>query len=132
MRALVWDGRLHVAELPEPDLVDGEALIRPLLAGICATDVHITRGYMGFHGILGHEFVGVVEACRERAWIGRRVVGEINAACHACATCRRGDHVHCPHRTTLGIDGRNGAMADRASLPIANLYEVPDSIADEQ
>jgi alcohol dehydrogenase len=121
-----------VAELTGPDLVPGEALIRPLLAGICATDLHITRGYMGFHGVLGHEFVGVVEACAERSWVGQRVVGEINAACHACATCRRGDQPHCPHRTTLGIDRRNGAMAECVSLPIANLFMVPDSVTNEQ
>lgn len=132
MRALVWDGHLHLADLPEPELVAGEAVIRPFLAGICATDLHITRGYMGYQGVLGHEFVGVVEACADRAWIGRRVVGEINAACHACATCRRGDVSHCPNRTTLGIDRRNGTMADCVSLPIANLYEVPDTVADEQ
>jgi alcohol dehydrogenase len=132
MRALVWDGRLHLAELPPPELVPGEALIRPLLAGICATDIHITRGYMGYHGVLGHEFVGVVEACEDASWIGRRVVADINAACHACATCRRGDEPHCPNRTTLGIDRRNGTMADCVSLPIANLHAVPDAVTDEQ
>ncbi len=132
MRAVVWDTELRLAEIPGPDLVPGEALIRPLLAGICATDIHITRGYMGFRGVLGHEFTGIVTQCEEPGWVGRRVVGDINAACHACATCRRGDTPHCPNRTTLGIDRRNGAMAECFSLPVANLVAVPDSIDDEQ
>jgi alcohol dehydrogenase len=132
MRALLWDNQLRLAEIPVPEPAPGEALIRPLLAGICATDVHITRGYMGFRGVLGHEFVGVVTQCEETAWVGRRVVGEINAACHQCATCRQGDAPHCPNRTTLGIDRRDGAMADFFTLPVANLHAVPDSVADQQ
>ncbi len=131
MRALVWDGELRLADIPEPSLAPGEALIRPLLAGICATDVHITRGYMSYHGVLGHEFVGIVEECEDTSWVGRRVVGEINAACHTCPTCLRGDAPHCPNRTTLGIDRRNGTMADCFRLPVANLFAVPDSIPDE-
>ena len=82
MHALLFDGRLRLAnDYPEPALAPGEALIRPTLVGVCNTDVEITRGYMGFQGVLGHEFVGVVAACDDPAWVGRRVVGEINAAC---------------------------------------------------
>jgi alcohol dehydrogenase len=132
MYALHFDRQLRlVGDYPEPQLLPGEAIIRPHLVGICNTDIELTRGYMGFHGVLGHEFVGTVVACEDPSWAGRRVVGEINAACGRCATCRRGDASHCPERTTLGIHGRDGAMAERFSLPIACLHAVPDSIPDE-
>ncbi|HET9222566.1 MAG TPA: alcohol dehydrogenase catalytic domain-containing protein [Roseiflexaceae bacterium] len=132
MYALHFDRQLRlVDDYPEPQLLPGEAIIRPHLVGICNTDIELTRGYMGFHGVLGHEFVGTVVACEDPSWAGRRVVGEINAACGRCATCRRGDASHCPERTTLGIHGRDGAMAERFSLPIACLHAVPDSIPDE-
>jgi len=132
MQALLFDSQLRLAnEYPEPILAPGEALIRPALVGICNTDIEITRGYMGFRGVLGHEFVGVVQDCEDRAWVGRRVVGEINAACRRCAVCARGDESHCPERTTLGIDRRDGAMAELFSLPIACLHEVPASVPDQ-
>jgi alcohol dehydrogenase len=131
MQALLFDGRLRLAnDYPEPALLPGEALIRPTLVGICNTDVEITRGYMGFRGVLGHEFVGMVVACADQSWLGRRVVGEINAACGRCAVCARGDSSHCPTRTTLGIDRRDGAMARLFSLPIACLHEVPAGLPD--
>ena len=132
MRALLYDGQLRLAsDYPRPAPAPGEALIRPTLVGICNNDVEITRGYMGFHGVLGHEFVGVVERCEDQGWLGRRVVGEINAACRRCAACARGDESHCPNRTTLGIDRRDGAMAELFSLPTACLHEVPDPVPDE-
>ncbi|HEU4323447.1 MAG TPA: alcohol dehydrogenase catalytic domain-containing protein [Roseiflexaceae bacterium] len=132
MDAVLFDGQLRlVGDYPEPPLRTGEALIRPHLVGICNTDIEITRGYLGFHGVLGHEFVGTVEACEDAAWIGRRVVGEINAACGRCAVCTRGDRSHCPERTTLGIAGRDGAMARRFSLPVDCLHTVPDGVPDE-
>ena len=132
MRALLFDGQLRLAnDYPAPALPPGEALIRPSLVGICNTDIEITRGYMGFRGVLGHEFVGVVQECEDRAWVGRRVVGEINAACRRCAVCARGDASHCPERTTLGIDRRDGAMAELFSLPIACLHEVPANLPDQ-
>ncbi len=131
MHAIVYDGKLRqVDDYPRPVLRAGEALIRPSLVGICNTDIEITRGYMNFRGVLGHEFVGVVVACEDAAWIGQRVVGEINAACRSCAVCRRGDESHCPNRTTLGIDRRDGAMAELFSLPIACLHRVPDRMPD--
>lgn len=131
MEALVFDGRLRLAtNTPPPQLQPGEALIRPHLVGICNTDIEITRGYMGFQGVLGHEFVGTVVACEEHEWVGRRVVGEINAACRHCPTCRRGDETHCPNRTTLGIDRRDGAMAESFLLPVACLHAVPERIPD--
>jgi alcohol dehydrogenase len=132
MDALIFDGALRlVHDYPEPQLRPHEALIRPHLVGICNTDLEITHGYMGFKGVLGHEFVGTVVACAEPNWRGQRVVGEINAACRTCPTCRRGDEPHCPQRTTLGIQGRDGAMAELLSLPVACLHAVPASVSDE-
>jgi len=134
MRALVFKHTLSfTSNYPKPIPPPGEVLIRVSLAGICNTDIEITKGYMNFEGILGHEFVGVVEAAPDAPeWAGKRVVGEINAFCRQCDTCRRGDAVHCPHRTTLGIDRRDGAMADYVTLPAHLLYEVPATITDEQ
>lgn len=132
MHALLFDGSLRLAtDYPEPELLPGEAIIKPHLIGICNTDVEITRGYMGFRGVLGHEFVGTVVACAEPYWLNRRVVGEINAACLHCPTCLRGDQPHCPNRTTLGIDRRDGVMAERFSLPISCLHEVPAAVSDD-
>lgn len=131
MQALLFDGQLRFdSTYPPPKLVPGEALIRPHLIGICNTDIEITRGYMAFQGVLGHEFVGTVVECHDSSWIGKRVVGEINAACFQCPTCLRGDVPHCPNRTTLGIDRRDGCMAELLSLPIGCLLEVPASIPD--
>jgi threonine dehydrogenase-like Zn-dependent dehydrogenase len=126
---------------PQPDLHPGEALIRVLQAGICNTDLEITRGYQAFQGVLGHEFVGIVEAVHESPGaspptylIEKRVVGEINAACHRtdCAYCQQNMFTHCPHRTTLGIVNRDGAFAEYLTLPVANLHLVPDNVSDEE
>lgn len=131
MHALLYDGQLRLAtDYPKPTPQPGEAIICPHVVGICNTDIEITRGYLGFQGVLGHEFVGTVVASDDEAWIGRRVVGEINAACYRCAVCVRGDTSHCPYRTTLGIRRRDGAMAEAFSLPIACLHEVPPAIPD--
>lgn len=133
MRAVVFDGTLHLdPQHADPVLRDGEALIKVNLAGICNTDIEITRGYKGFNGILGHEFVGTVIACGDASWVGKRVVGEINAACRRCPTCLRGDDPHCPNRTTLGIYKRAGSMADVFSLPIDCLHEVPAGVSNAQ
>ncbi len=133
MRALFFEQRLQlVADYPAPEPAPGEALVRVRLAGVCNTDIELTRGYRQFRGVPGHEFVGVVErAPYGPAWEGRRVVGEINAACGDCPTCRAGRPTHCPHRTTLGIGGRDGAFAEYLTLPLVNLHPVPDSIPDE-
>src|SRR6266581_1781097 len=143
MRALVYReaGLVLDRNYPTPVPVDGEALIRVLQAGICNTDLEITRGYMDFQGVPGHEFVGIVEKVHElpgrtsqASLIGQRVVGEINAACHRpdCAYCQRGMPTHCPNRTTLGIVNRDGAFADYLTLPIENLHLVPDNVSDEE
>ncbi len=134
MQALVYDGEvLQLREdYPRPVPPPGEALVRVRLAGICNTDLEIVRGYMGFRGVLGHEFVGTVEEAEDRSLIGQRVVGEINAYCGECPTCRAGRPTHCPHRTTLGIWGRDGAFAEYLTLPVRNLHTVPDAISDEE
>jgi threonine dehydrogenase-like Zn-dependent dehydrogenase len=133
MRALYFDKKLHCRpDMPDPIPPPGEALIRTRLAGVCNTDLEIMRGYLGFTGVLGHEFVGeVVRADGAPHLVGQRVVGEINAYCGECPACRRGDPTHCPHHTSLGISGRDGAMADYLTLPTHLLYPVPESLPDE-
>ena len=125
------DGRLAVAEREKPR-GEGEAVVRVTLSGICNTDVEIVRGYAGFEGTIGHEFVGVVESALDAALVGRRVVGEINAGCGRCELCREGDPRHCPDRTVLGIHGRDGAHAEFLRLPAVNLLMVPDDVPDER
>jgi len=144
MRALRYVNQcLSVTDVPKP-LADGEALVRVTLSGICNTDVEIARGYAGFEGTIGHEFVGVIEEAGAHASLpaghrhpaglapGTRVVGEINAGCGACELCRAGDPRHCPNRTVLGIVGRDGAHAEFLKLPLVNLLAVPDEISDER
>jgi len=136
MKALRYEHQqLRVTDVPTPE-VDGEALVRVTLSGICNTDLEIARGYAGFAGTLGHEFVGVVEQVAETGpdvpARGTRVVGEINAGCAHCDLCRRGDSRHCANRTVLGIVGRDGAHAEFLKLPLRNLLPVPAEISDEQ
>ncbi|MGQ9713601.1 MAG: MDR/zinc-dependent alcohol dehydrogenase-like family protein [Anaerolineae bacterium] len=134
MKALYYDGeRLrYVQRYPDPLPEPGEALVRVRMAGICNTDLEVLRGYADFTGILGHEFVGVVEACEDAAWVGQRVVGEINLACGECALCQRGLPHHCLQRKVLGIRGHDGAFAERLALPLRNLHRVPATVPDER
>ncbi|MDP2268502.1 MAG: alcohol dehydrogenase catalytic domain-containing protein, partial [Deltaproteobacteria bacterium] len=133
MAAAVFDGRLrHVTDYPMPARKPGWALIRVHTAGICGTDMEVMRGYLGFRGVLGHEFIGVVEESDDPVWTGRRVVGDMNAACGRCEWCARGLGRHCPHRTTLGIVNHDGCFADYCVLPVANLLEIPATIPDER
>ena len=119
-------------DVARPAPPEGEALVRVTLAGVCATDLELVKGYYPFTGVPGHEFVGVVErADSAPARVGRRVVGEINASCGTCPTCVAGRRSHCPARTVLGIKGRDGAMAQWLALPVGNLHDVPDAVADE-
>ncbi len=150
MKALRYENqKLSVSDVPEPH-VDGEAVVRVTLSGICNTDLEIARGYAGFEGTIGHEFVGVIERVSEARPSGRagspsepsltvgllipgqRVVGEINAGCGRCDLCRAGDSRHCATRTVLGIVGRDGAHAEFLKLPAVNLLPVPDEISDER
>lgn len=118
------------ADLPVPLPPPGEALVRVLKAGICNTDIELTRGYYPYTGILGHEFVGVVKS--EGEWKGKRVCGEINAVCGQCEQCLNGRRTHCEDRTVLGILNRAGAFADYLTLPFENLHAVPDSVSDDE
>lgn len=133
MRAVVFDGKLRFkADYPVPEVLPDWARISVRKAGICKTDMEIMKGYMRFKGVLGHEFIGVVEQCSDAEWIGKRVVGEINAACGKCEWCAKGIGRHCPNRMTLGIDNLDGCMADYCVLPVSNLLEVPKTVSDDR
>jgi threonine dehydrogenase-like Zn-dependent dehydrogenase len=131
MRALVLDpGPVLRNDYPDPLPPTGECLIRVRMAGICGTDLELAGGYMAYRGIPGHEFVGEVVA-GAASLSGKRIVGEINAACGHCDLCLRNLGRHCPNRKVLGILGRNGAFAEYLTLPASNLVELPGSIPDE-
>lgn len=112
-------------DLPVPEPGPGEILLKVQLAGICETDQQLARGYMGFRGVLGHEFVA-------RDASGRRVTAEINFACRACETCRAGRPGHCPHRSVLGILRHDGAMADYVRVPEWTVHAIPDEVDDRR
>jgi threonine dehydrogenase-like Zn-dependent dehydrogenase len=131
MLALSLDPTLRVADRPPPTRKPGEVLIRVRMAGICNTDLEIVRGYMGFTGVLGHEFVGDVVEADDPAWLGARVNGEINLACGECEYCAEGLGRHCPTRTVLGILGKDGCFAEYMTLPVSNLCRVPPALSDE-
>jgi alcohol dehydrogenase len=141
MKSLVIDADRHNSDAPGDVHVEqrdietraGECRIAVMVAGICGTDLQILRGYAGFSGVPGHEFVGVVETAPDgdRHWIGQRVVGEINVGCGDCDWCKGDTANHCPSRTVLGIVGRSGAFASHLSLPTANLHTVPDALDAE-
>jgi len=124
------NNELSLRDVTLPDR-HGELLIKVRLAGICATDLELVKGYYPYTGIPGHEFVGEVAEAPDPAWTGRRVVGEINAVCGWCEQCRNGRPTHCENRTVLGIVNRDGAFAEYLSLPLENLHLVPDRIEDE-
>ena len=129
MRAIVLeDQAVYQDSRPEPVARPGEVMVRVLQAGVCETDLQLIKGYMGFRGVLGHEFVGVAES---GPLAGQRVVGEINCACRTCDTCKAGLQTHCPNRTVLGILNHDGAFADRIAVPQVNLHAVPDTISTD-
>ncbi len=131
MRALTWNGSsVQVTDRDPPRADPGMALVRVTVAGICNTDLELVRGYMSFRGTLGHEFVGTVSE-GPPAWVGRRVVGEINFSCGTCSWCQRGLGRHCPTRTVMGILDADGAFADLVAIPVANLHAVPDDVPDD-
>jgi threonine dehydrogenase-like Zn-dependent dehydrogenase len=131
MNALLFDTRLHLAELPDPQPGKGEALIKIRYSSICNTDLEIIKGYMGFQGIPGHEFVGEV-VNKESGFFGKRVVGEINCSCGKCQMCKTKRPSHCTNRTVLGIFNRPGVFAGYTVLPEKNLHLVPDSVSDTE
>lgn len=133
MKALYWDGQKLTlkASQPSPEPARDQALVRVRLAGICSTDLQIFKGYMGFRGVPGHEFVGeAVEG--PPAFMGQRVVGEINFACGRCEFCRRGLGRHCAKRQVMGILGADGCFAEAVAVPARNLHLVPDGVSDEE
>ncbi len=135
MKAVVFDEKLKLVdnyEKPVPQ--KGEALIKITLAGICNTDYEITKGYMGYKGILGHEFVGIVEEINDedKSLLGKRVVGEINNGCGECDLCHKGLERHCFNRQTLGIWKKEGCFAQYLTWPLKTLLEVPENVSDEQ
>ncbi len=131
MLGLYWNGRFaNVEERPVSEHDEKSARVAVHLAGVCATDLEITRGYMNFRGILGHEFVGHVEAGPSE-WLGQRVVGEINFSCGECELCREGLDRHCSNRKVMGILDADGAMAESVVVPVRNLHRVPNSVTDE-
>jgi threonine dehydrogenase-like Zn-dependent dehydrogenase len=133
VRALrLENGRLSLVDAPVPSR-PGECLVRVTMAGVCGTDLEMVKGYANFTGIIGHEFVGMVEAVSrpgDRHWTGQRVVGDINIGCGVCASCRDGVKEHCETREVLGIHVRDGAFAEYLTLPSSNLHPVPDEVSD--
>ena len=133
MRAVIFNKELKLEkDYPMPSCKKGEVLIKTTMTGICNTDYEITLGYMGYKGVIGHEFVGIVEACEDKTLIGKRVVGDINCGCGECEWCKKGLHRHCPNRQTLGIWKKDGCFSDYFTLPIKNLLVVPDNVSDKQ
>lgn len=132
MKAAYFNGTKIILDKNYLEPKSDEVLVRVRLAGICGTDLEILQGYMKYNGILGHEFVGIVEKSHNTALIRKRVVGEINVGCDKCDFCEKGMQRHCPNRTILGILKRDGAFAEFLSLPEKNLHVIPDAITDEQ
>jgi len=129
----LWLENQHLelrTDIPLPAIASDEALVRVLRAGICNTDLELLRGYYPYQGVLGHEFVGIVEQGPANL-LNQRVVGEINATCGNCHYCLTGQATHCENRTVLGIVNRNGAFAEYLALPVKNLYPVPDSVSTD-
>jgi threonine dehydrogenase-like Zn-dependent dehydrogenase len=131
MNGLYLDGTKLVLRNNLP-IAKSDTLVRVKLAGICGTDLEMLRGYMSYKGVLGHEFVGIVEKSDDPNLVGKRVVGEINVGCGKCEYCSKGLERHCPNRTVLGIYKRDGAFAEYLSLPRKNLHQIPDSVSDRQ
>lgn len=135
MRAVVFDNGLKLDKnYAKPSPRKGEALIKVNTIGICNTDYEITKGYMGYKGVLGHEFTGVVEEINadDKSLLNKRVVGEINCGCGECEWCNQGLERHCPNRSTLGIWQREGCFAEYVCLPVKNLLEIPENVSDEE
>ena len=133
MRALVFDKSLSFqSRYPEPSLTAGDTLVRIRQAGVCATDLEIVKGYMNFHGVLGHEFVGEVISSPSKELVGQRVCGEINIVCGRCDLCLSGLSNHCRNRSVLGIVEHDGAFAEFIRVPSINLHVLPKTVDDDE
>lgn len=131
MRGIYFDGKLRYREdIEKPKAEKEESLIKVLYAAICNTDKEIVRGYKNFTGILGHEFVGMVEESEDKDLIGKRVVGEINIGCGECDFCKKDFQNHCRTRKILGMTDKDGAFADYITLPNKNIHVVPKNVSD--
>ncbi|BCG62720.1 MAG: hypothetical protein methR_P0370 [Methyloprofundus sp.] len=134
MQALTFNKQLtYQTDIAQPNLMAGEALIKLNVAGICATDLELVKGYAGFSGVLGHEFVGTVIAVannKDQHWLKQRVVGSINIGCTQCNTCLKQGSEHCLHRKVLGIRHKDGVFADFFTLPTQNLFAIPYNVSD--
>ncbi len=133
MKALYLEnGVIRIKDIKKPVPSQHTALIKVLKAGICNTDIELIKGYMNFSGTLGHEFIGLVHESSEPRWVGKRVVGDINLSCGICDFCQKGESRHCPSREILGISNKDGAFAEYLTLPVNNLFLVPDSVSDTE
>jgi threonine dehydrogenase-like Zn-dependent dehydrogenase len=132
MLAMCFDGDVVMrTDYPKPRCAHGDVLVEVCKAGICSTDLEVAKGYMGFGGVMGHEFVGRAVG-GSRQWAGKRVVAEINCICGKCDMCKSGLANHCRNRTVLGIDGRDGCFAEYVTVPARNCHEVPESVSDSE
>lgn len=134
MRGIYFDGDRAVfkKDLPMPEPEETESLIRIICAGVCNTDREILKGYRpDFKGVMGHEFVGVVEASKDPVWIGKRVVGELNAGCGHCIYCRTGREKHCLERKVIGMEKKDGCFGEYMTLETHLLHEIPDGLSLE-
>lgn len=134
MKGIYFDGTAagYREDLPVPVPTETQSLIRIIYAGICNTDREILKGYRpDFKGVMGHEFVGIVEASDEPRWIGRRVVGELNAGCGHCIYCRTGREKHCVERKVIGMEGKDGCFAEYMTLETHLLHEIPDKLPSD-
>ncbi len=132
MQAIVLEGKGVAFQedfTERPKGTKNEIEVQVVKAGVCETDLQLMKGYMGFQGVLGHEFVGVATLGK---YEGRRVVGEINCACNQCELCRAGSRNHCPNRSVIGILNHDGAFAERVFVPEENLHVLPDSVSNDQ
>ena len=135
MKGLYFDGEKAVyrEDLPKPVCGEGESLIRILMAAICNTDREVLKGYRpDFRGVMGHEFVGVVERSEDESLIGKRVVGELNAGCGHCLYCRTGREKHCPDRKVIGMEGKDGCFAEYMTLQTHLIHRVPEELPTEK
>ena len=129
MKALVFDGTLKLLDVPLPVRWPGTSLVKVNLAGICNTDLEITRGYMDYHGILGHELLGTVIESDSAILSGKRVTTEINIPCKTCDLCKQGLLKHCRNIKTVGISDYPGVFAEYAVLPDESLHVIPETVS---